>query len=395
MNRRLILSKQSYLQLSVVVFGTLFGLLMVMSSLQLYKDIKSIVDARKELISAQFLVVNKPVSILNTLSGNAAVFSEAEIEAFKSLKSVEKVGTFKANRFRAQTGFQFQEKTMMTDMFFESVPDEFLDVKTREWDWHERDAVPIILPTDYLNLYNFGFAPSQGLPQISRGTAKLAGLKVVLSGQGKTVEMPGMIAGFTDRINSILVPESFLEYANKNFGNTEDKGVSRLVLLCNDPSDAALTEFLQNGGYETNLEMLKNGKLNALLKMVLHIVLLIGSVIILLAIHGFIQYAQLLISHSTYEIKTLLQLGYKVGAIFRQFMWFYIGLMILVFVAGALGLMYIKHLVNLYMSEKNFEVDATIDPLVLVYGLMLVLLFLLLNAINTYRRIVKLAKPQS
>jgi ABC-type lipoprotein release transport system permease subunit len=122
---------------------------------------------------------------------------------------------------------------------------------------------------------------------------------------------------------------------------------------------------------------------------------LIGSVIILLAILGFIQYAQLLISHSTYEIKTLLQLGYKVGAIFRQFMWFYIGLMILVFVAGALGLMYIKHLVNLYMSEKNFEVDATIDPLVLVYGLMLVLLFLLLNAINTYRRIVKLAKPQS
>src|SRR5574343_612403 len=131
MIRRLILSKQSYLQLSVVVFGTLFGLLMVMSSLQLYKDIKSIVDAKKELISAQFLVVNKPVSILNTLSGNAAVFSEAEIEAFKSLKSVEKVGTFKANRFRAQTGFQFQDKTMMTDMFFESVPDEFLDVKTR------------------------------------------------------------------------------------------------------------------------------------------------------------------------------------------------------------------------------------------------------------------------
>jgi ABC-type lipoprotein release transport system permease subunit len=206
--------------------------------------------------------------------------------------------------------------------------------------------------------------------------------------------MPGMIAGFTDRINSILVPESFLEYANKNFGNTEDKGVSRLVLLCNDPSDAALTEFLQKGGYETNLEMLKNGKLNALLKMILNIVLLIGSVIILLAILGFIQYAQLLISHSTYEIKTLLQLGYRVGAIFRQFMWFYTWLMLLVFIAGAGSLMYIKHLFNTYMSEKNFEVDATIEPLVLVYGMLLVMLFLLLNAFNTYRRIVKLAKPQ-
>ncbi len=392
MIRRLILSKQSYIQLTVVLFGSLFGLLMVMSSLQIYQDIRSIVDNKKELISSQFLVVNKPVSILNTLSGSAAVFSEEEIEAFKTLKAVEKVGTFKANQFRAQTGFQLQDKTMMTDMFFEAVPDGFLDVKVSNWNWKPGQPVPIILPTDYLNLYNFGFAPSQGLPQISKGTAKLAGLKVIVSGNGQTAEMSGVIAGFTDRINSILVPESFLEETNKIYGSYKEKGISRLVLMCNDPSDAQLTEFLESRGYETNLEMLKNGKLNALLKMVLSIVLIIGSVIVLLAILGFVQYAQLLISNSNYEIRTLLQLGYRVNTIFKQYLLFYIVLMGLVFVTGTSVLLYIKHLINGYMSEKNFEVDATIDPLVLVYGLSLVIVFLILNALNTFYRIKQLAK---
>ena len=392
MIRRLILSKQSYMQLTVVLFGSLFGLLMVMSSLQIYQDIRSIVDNKKELISSQFLVVNKPVSILNTLSGSAAVFSEEEIESFKTLKAVEKVGTFKANQFRAQTGFQLQDKTMMTDMFFEAVPDGFLDVKVSNWNWQPGQPVPIILPTDYLNLYNFGFAPSQGLPQISKGTAKLAGLKVIVSGNGQTAEMSGVIAGFTDRINSILVPESFLEETNKVYGNNKEKGISRLVLMCNDPSDAQLTEFLESRGYETNLEMLKNGKLNALLKMVLSIVLIIGSVIILLAILGFVQYAQLLISNSNYEIRTLLQLGYRVNTIFKQYLVFYILLMGLVFVAGTGLLLYIKHLINGYMSEKNFEVNATIAPLVLVYGISLVIVFLILNALNTFYRIKQLAK---
>ena len=138
--------------------------------------------------------------------------------------------------------------------------------------------------------------------------------------------------------------------------------------------------------------MLKNGKLNALLKMVLSIVLIIGSVIVLLAVLGFVQYAQLLISNSNYEIRTLLQLGYRVNTIFKQYLLFYIVLMGLVFVTGTSVLLYIKHLINGYMSEKNFEVDATIDPLVLVYGILLVIVFLILNALNTFYRIKQLAK---
>ena len=47
-------------------------------------------------------------------------------------------------------------------MFFESVPDEYVDVSLENWHFDE-DArvIPIIIPRNYLNLYNFGFAQSR------------------------------------------------------------------------------------------------------------------------------------------------------------------------------------------------------------------------------------------
>ena len=48
---------------------------------------------------------------------------------------------------------------MSTDMFFESVPDGFVDVNLDKWVFNENEPViPIIIPRNYLNLYNFGFA---------------------------------------------------------------------------------------------------------------------------------------------------------------------------------------------------------------------------------------------
>ncbi len=394
MIRKLILGNQSYSQLGIVLFGSLFGLLLTVASIQLYIDFKSIFDNKKELISSQFLVVNKPVSLANTITGNKAVFTPEEMDEFRTLKSIEKVGFFKANRFRAQTGIALQDQEMMTDMFFESVPDEFLDIKISNWKWRPGEAVPVILPTDYLNLYNFGFAPSQGLPQISKGMAKMAPMKVIISGREQSETLTGYIAGFTDRINSILVPESFIDYANEHFGKSEDAGISRLVVLCKDPGDSELMDFLEQKGYETNLELLKSGKMSALLKMALSIVLLVGFVIVLLAVLGFIQYAQLLMSNSRYEIKNLLHLGYSPSFLFTQYMKFYALLMGIVLLLCLAFSWWIKIVSTRFMIEKGFEVKAGLSSVALVSAIFLVAVFLLLNALNTLRVIKQLGQAE-
>lgn len=63
---------------------------------------------------------------------------------------------------------------MRTYLFFESVPDRFLDVRSDEWGFEEgSEFVPIILPRNYLNLYNFGFASTRGLPQVSEDLVRV------------------------------------------------------------------------------------------------------------------------------------------------------------------------------------------------------------------------------
>ncbi len=394
MIRNLILAKQSYLQLTIVMFGSLFGLVLVMGSVQLFFDFKQLIVNKEDLVSPQFLVVNKRVNMMNTITGSKNFFGDEEIREFEQVPSVEKIGKFKANLFKAKTAFDFMGNSVYTDMFFEAVPDEFLDIKTEQWSWQEGQTVPIILPVDYINLYNFGFAPSQGLPQISHGTAKMAALKVKVEGQGKQVELPGRIAGFTNRINSILVPESFLDYANRNFGDAPSSGPSRIVVVTNDPSNTALSDYIDKNGYETNLELLKNGKLNAILKLILAIVLVIGGVIVLLSVLGFVQYSQLLVNNSRYEIKTLLQLGYYHLDILRHYMVFYSVLTGIIGILGAVIMLLGKHYFNAFMLARGFEVEPGVYMFVFITGLLMLMCFMAINSVNLYRMVRRLAKPE-
>jgi len=58
-------------------------------------------------------------------------------------------------------------------IFFESVPDEFLDVKNDAWKWDANsDYIPMIVPNTFLDMYNFGFAASQNLPQLTQELVK-------------------------------------------------------------------------------------------------------------------------------------------------------------------------------------------------------------------------------
>ena len=105
-----------------------------------------------------------------------------------------------------------------TDMFFESVPDAFVDVSLDKWHFDEgTQTIPIIIPRNYLNLYNFGFAQSRNLPKLSEGVMGLIQMDINMRGNGHVEQYKGNIVGFSNRLNTILVPQSFMEWANQNF----------------------------------------------------------------------------------------------------------------------------------------------------------------------------------
>lgn len=87
------------------------------------------------------------------------------------------------------------------------------------------------MPKVYLNLYNFGFAQSQNLPQISESGASLAKFNIHVYGQKKHQKFEARIVGFSERINTILAPKSFVDWGNKNFGEHENQNLAELLLL--------------------------------------------------------------------------------------------------------------------------------------------------------------------
>jgi hypothetical protein len=73
------------------------------------------------------------------------------------------------------------------DAYFESVPDEFIDVKSADWKWKDgqRD-IPIIIPSFFLDLYNTGMAMSQkDLPQLSLEAIQAIPIKVMVRGRDR------------------------------------------------------------------------------------------------------------------------------------------------------------------------------------------------------------------
>lgn len=394
---RLILRTQKKWQLALAIIGSLFGLTLLLFSTQLYIDINKIAKEDKELINPQYLIINKQVSLINTFTKIKPGFSQDEIDSLKKLKKIDDVAAFKANNFSTAAYISEGESKaipgLYTDLFFESIPDKYLDVKPDNWKWNPDDEViPIIIPSDYINLYNFGFAPSQNLPQISKSSIGLAVFNIKIEGKDTTARFKGRIAGFSNRINTILVPESFMDYANKTFGKEKAKTPSRLILVSNDPTSTELANYLKSKGYETNSESLKSGKLNAFLNMILIIVTIIGIVIIFLSLLAFVQYAQLLISNADYEIRTLIQIGIYYLNIAKIIIVFFSSIFFAVLV-GSLGFTYfLKSRLVLFTQNYGFEIAKNLAWEIYVYGLILIALLIFANMINIIVSVKRLAK---
>lgn len=377
--------KSKWLMLGAAI-GALVGLFLLLSTLQFYFDVQNLLrgDANP---SDQFVQINKKVNLFNTL-GVKAGFSEEEISELKSQEFIESVGKFSANDFRV--GASSDMLGFYTELFFEAVPADFLDVKEPSFRWSEgQNTIPVLISKDYLALYNFGFAPSQGLPQLTPATISKLNMDITVSGQGKKQNFTGKIVGFSDRINSILVPAVFLEWANSNFG-TEPGLASRLILKVQNPMSKDFQSFLKEKGYEVSAGRLIGSQFGVLLKVVLGVLWVMGLLILALSMLVFTLNFQLLIAQSRPEIRLLLETGHFPkqisGLLTKRFSFQFAAIILVVFAA----LIALRSWQVVYFEKQGFELKAGLDSLVWMVGLGFSSLLLLLNIGNIRRAVAKL-----
>lgn len=392
----ILIKTQKPSQLLGAIMGSLLGFFLVIIAAQLFADFKTMVSSSEQSIGSQFLVINKQVSMLNSFKLGKSTFSPSEVQELKSLKSIKKVGEFTANQFQAVASMSLPNSdansAMRTELFLESVPDDFLDVKPEEWTWEEgNEIIPMILPTDFINLYNFNFAPGRGLPQLSKGTIQLAVFDIDIRGAKGEAHFKGRIAGFSNRITSVLVPQSFMNFANKTYGNIQKSAESyRIIVEAKQNELPAIQKHLDSEGYETNQELLKNGKFGSLLQAILSIVAVLGIFVMFVSVSAFLLYVQLAITRSKYETETLLHQGYPHAKIITWYGKQLALIMGMIFVLS-LGLVFIvKSTANDFILKFGFEAPKSLNEFVIFGGLILVITLWVVQFFSIRKQIYKL-----
>lgn len=248
-------------QLAGFFFANLCGMVIVLLSVQFYGDVLPVFTQGDSFMKKDYLVVSKKVSTLGSVVGKSSTFSEGDIADMEEQPFTKAVGTFTPARFKVYGGLGVQGMQLSTAMFFESVPNRFVDVKLNDWTFKEgQEEIPIIIPRNYLNLYNFGFAQSRNLPQLSEGVMGMMSLDIRISGRGQVKAMKGRIVGFSNRLNTILVPEDFMLWANRTYGDNETNRSSRLIVEVDNPTDERIAQYFKDNGYETEGDKLDSGK---------------------------------------------------------------------------------------------------------------------------------------
>lgn len=376
-------------------FANLVGMLIILLGIQFYNDIQAVYDGEDSFMKADYLIVNKKISTMSTITGRSNTFSEDEVADFKSQKFVERMGAFTPSSYNVRASFNMEGMARMsTEMFFESVPDEFVDVARDKWSYEEGSTdIPIILPKNYLDLYNFGYAQSRSLPKLSEGILGAISLTIRIDGNGRMDEYQGRIVGFSSRLNTILVPDAFMKWANRVYANAEQaKETSRLILEVNNPTDDAITSYLQDNNYETDQDKLDASKTTYILRIIVGIVMSVGLVISILAFYILMLSVYLLVQKNSTKLENLILIGYSPAKVSLPYQALTVGLNVLVFILS-FGLLIIIRKVYMEMFE-NFFPDMTAPSVTpsLILGITLLIVVSVLNIIAVRSKVVSLVR---
>lgn len=296
-------------ELAIFFIANLIGMAVILSGVQIYSDLRPVLSGEQSLIGNDYMILTRPVERVGI---GAPTFSNEDVEALRNEEFVEDLGIFAASQFEVYGSIMFNGNKLSTMMFFEAVPDNFIDVTSNKWLFSTGDTtIPIIIPRNYLNLYNFGFSQTQKLPQITEDMIKRVELGIRLSGNGKRDHFTGRIVGFSDRLNTILVPMDFMVWANEVYGDGGNTEPTRLIVEVANPGAPEVTDYLATHGYAAEDKPSESSKALFLLKVCVAIIVGIGLIFSVLSMIILTLSIYLLLQKNITKLETLVLIGHK------------------------------------------------------------------------------------
>jgi hypothetical protein len=291
-------------------FGLGIGVLLLFVSMQMFVNIRQLLQENSPRKSGGYDFISISKTITNDNMGKDNSFTNADIANLKVQPDIAGVAPLISNKFRVRATAG-DIIPFSTDLFLESIDNNFIDTVPPTFTWQPGQiTVPIIFSSDFLEMYNV-FAPAQGLPQLSAKTISSINVILECSGPYGSQNFRGNIVALSDRVNSILVPKSFMNWSNLHFMNDTAVHSSRVYIKTKDANNPKLISFLDQQNYHLNKDKVKFSRIKSILQNIVSALGIFGILVILLALMLFSFYLQLMIAKSKDNLRLLLTLGYS------------------------------------------------------------------------------------
>ncbi len=290
--------------------GLGIGILLLLCSIQMFVNINQLLKSRDpKKTGYDYISLTKTIRNENMAADHS--FTDADMADLKKQPFIDDVAAFHSNKFvmKANGGATLPFET---DLFLESIDDRFIDTVPPSFAWKEGQvALPIIISSDYLELYNTVFAPSRDLPPFSEKTISSLVIAIDCYGLGETQRFRGNVVALSDRINTVVVPESFITWANDHFAHITGINPNKLYIKTRDANNPELLSYLQQKDYHINRDKTRFGRIKQILQAIVSGLAGFGVLVILLAMVLFSFYLQLMIARSRENLQLLLTIGYS------------------------------------------------------------------------------------
>lgn len=288
--------------------GLSTAMLLILSAVQIQANYDDLLHSKSNQDSvANFLVLNKELTDRNL--GETTLTGE-DISDLRKQAFVESVGLLTPSRFKAAIQSNSDRFPFYTDIAFESVPGDFIDVTSKDWKWDQTSSyVPIIAPNMFLDFYNFQFSFSQNLPQLTQQIVKMIVFRINVYGEKGMTVFNGRIVGFSDRISSLLVPQEFMDWGNKQANHAQDIKPSRVIIQTKDPGNPELVQYLKQKGLSTDADKTRFSRYRQVVELVVNIAWITGAIMFVFAMLIFTLFIQLTIASCKDEIVLLVTIG--------------------------------------------------------------------------------------
>ncbi len=363
--------------------GLGIGVLLLLSSMQMFINIRQLLKEESPRKNGfDFFSVTKIITNENMGKDNS--FKENELDELNHQPTLESTAPLVSNQFRVRASAG-TIVPFSTDLFLESIENDFIDTVPPSFKWQPGQVdVPIIFSSDFLEIYNV-FAPSQDLPQLSDKTISAVNIILECYGPGGVQNFRGNIVALSDRINSVLVPKSFMDYSNQTFGGVTKVNPSRIYIKTKDANNPQLLTYLDQKQYHLNKDKTKFGRIKKVLQNIVSALGVFGILVIILALMLFSFYLQLMIARSKDNLQLLLTLGYSPSWLSNTVAKTWVPVYVMVVIAAIVITSILQYFfVSISFVEKS-KLSYFLHWSVIVVGFLL----LILSVITNYRLVKK------